>query len=69
MEKTIKIIKTFTDDEIKDIKNFVECLEIEKETDWVESNFLGVKRGDKTDNIVYYDIYRNVGIVEVKRGK
>lgn len=52
-------------EEIEEVKEDIKILEKGK-TYEVESGFLGVKISDKTDDTIFYDVYRIIAVVSVK---
>ena len=62
----MKIIGLFNDEEVKEIKDDIKIIE-KGNTKSIESGFFGVRIEEETSDSIFYDVYRIVGFVEVKK--
>lgn len=62
----MRIEGILNDEERKYVKQFVKDLLKDKKIDDITSGYFGVKRADKFDNEVWFDVFRVIGIVRVK---
>lgn len=63
----MKVTGLLNDDEVKEATEFISDIMSDKNIDFVESGFFGIKKGELTADRIFFDAYRVIGTLSVSK--